>query len=215
MTIRRSSRLLAVGTAALAATVLLTGCNDDAGSAAAPASTAAGGTTTGTTGGAAGAGGKATGPAGSAPAGARCHADELKAAVQLQGPGSAMVILTNKGSRSCTVYGYPGYGGLLADNSPVEVAVKREPYPGQPVLSTLKPGTSAFAGLKWAVCEKSDPKCKVLAGVRLTPPDETTALTAEVLGLDGKPVAQLPVSAAGFTTGTLQPSNQGVVFTTS
>ena len=54
--------------------------------------------------------------------------------------------------------------------------------------------------------------CKVLAGVVVTPPDETTQLTANVLGLDGKMLPQLLVSSAGFTEGSLQPSNEGVVF---
>jgi hypothetical protein len=51
----------------------------------------------------------------------------------------------------------------------------------------------------------------VLAGLVVTPPDETTQLTATVLGTDGKPVVQFPVAKAGFTVGTLQPSNQGVL----
>ncbi|MCQ4081336.1 DUF4232 domain-containing protein [Streptomyces sp. RB6PN25] len=123
-----------------------------------------------------------------------------------------MVILTNKGSHTCTVDGYLGYGGLLADNSVVNVPTKREAYPGASVRTTLKPGTSAFSGLKWASCDKADASCKVLAGVQVTPPDETTQLTATVIGLNGKPVDQLPVSAPGFTVGSLQPSNEGVVF---
>lgn len=161
----------------------------------------------------AGSGGSTGGTGGSgSSASTRCRTDELKADVQLQKEGSAMVVLTNKGSRTCTVYGYLGYGGLLADNSAVNLATKREAYPGAPVRSTLKPGTSAFSGLKWASCDKADASCRVLAGVRVTPPDETTQLTATVIGLDGNPVQQLPVSAAGFTVGSLQPSNEGVVF---
>ncbi|MFJ9773054.1 hypothetical protein ACIRVF_17745 [Kitasatospora sp. NPDC101157] len=36
--------------------------------------------------------------------------------------------------------------------------------------------------------------------------------TAEVIGPDGKPVTQLPVSTEGLTTGSIQPYKQGVVF---
>ncbi|MFB7669542.1 DUF4232 domain-containing protein [Kitasatospora sp. NPDC056138] len=143
----------------------------------------------------------------------RCHTGELRADVQLQPdrPGSAMVMLVNKGSRTCTVHGYLGYGGLLADNSRVDVATARVPYPGPPVQVVLKPGTTAFSGLSFSTCDKADPKCTVLAGLVVTPPDETTQLTAQVLGVDGQPVPQLPVSAAGLRVGSLQPSNQGVL----
>ncbi|MGW4894889.1 DUF4232 domain-containing protein [Kitasatospora sp. NPDC004240] len=151
----------------------------------------------------------------SAAANGRCRAADLGATVQIQQTGSAMVILTNKGRTDCTVTGYPGLGGRLADNRDARTPVKREPHPGPPARFTLKPGTSGYAGLKWASCAKSDASCAVLTTVQLTPPDETSPLTAQLLGTDGKPVAQLPVSAAGFTAGSFQPSNQGVLFPTS
>ncbi|WP_157537954.1 DUF4232 domain-containing protein [Kitasatospora azatica] len=216
--------------AAVAATTLVlalgaVACNDEtpagsaAGSAAGAGPTGAARPTSATT---AGGGSQPTATATSSVSGAsasavsaRCHTNELRADIQLQPdhPGSAMVLLTNKGSRTCTVHGYLGYGGLLADNSPVVVATNRVAHPGAPVEVSLKPGTTAFSGLKWASCDKADPKCQVLAGVSVTPPDETTQLTATVLGIDGKPLQQpLPVSPAGFTVGSLQPSNQGVVF---
>lgn len=203
---------------AVAATVLALGlgaaaCNDDAASTAAAPTAAATAAATGSA--------TTPAPSKSAPAPAspgkastRCHTADLKADVQLQPnfPGSAMVLLTNKGSRTCTVNGYLGYGGLGADNSPIVTGSSRVAHPGAPVEADLKPGATAFSGLKWASCDKADPKCKVLAGITVTPPDETTQLTANVIGTDGKPVTQLTVSAAGFTVGSLQPSNQGVVF---
>ncbi|GAB2694061.1 DUF4232 domain-containing protein [Kitasatospora kifunensis] len=145
----------------------------------------------------------------------RCHTGDLKVDVQLQPnlANSAMVMVTNKSSHTCSVYGYLGYGGLLADNSPVVLKTARVAYPGAPMAATLSPGTTAFSALKWASCDKADTSCHVLAGVTVTPPDETTQLTADVLDTDGKPVNQLTVSAAGFTVGSLQPSNEGVVFT--
>ncbi|MER6301630.1 DUF4232 domain-containing protein [Kitasatospora sp. NPDC001539] len=234
MTVRRPAKLVAAGVTALAAALLLTACNDAAGTdgqpapAATTAAGAASGRPTGTGAGTAGSGratapgttptgtaptGTApTGPAATQAAGTRCKAGELSATVQVQGAGSAMVMLTNKGGRSCTLFGYPGFGGLRADSSADPLAVKREPHPGPPTPITLKPNTTAFAGLRWNSCDKADPTCHVITGLRLTPPDETEQLTAELLGLDGKPVAQLPVSAQGLTAGSLQPSNQGVVF---
>jgi hypothetical protein len=142
----------------------------------------------------------------------RCHVADLKADVQLQKDGSAMAILTNKGSRTCSVNGYLNYRGLLADNSAVAVTTKHEAHPGAPVPVTLKPGTSAFSGVKWTSCDKADASCKVLAGVQVTPPEETTHVTAAVIGTDGRAVLQLSVSPSGFTAGSLQPASQGVVF---
>jgi hypothetical protein len=51
----------------------------------------------------------------------------------------------------------------------------------------------------------------VLTGLVMTPPNETTQLTANVIGLDGQQVPQLPVSSAGLRVGTLQPTNEGVL----
>ncbi|MGC0319030.1 DUF4232 domain-containing protein [Kitasatospora acidiphila] len=153
-------------------------------------------------------------PSSAAAAGSRCHTDELKADVQLQPdfPGQAMVMLVNKGTRTCTVNGYLGYGGLAADNSRVDLTTKRVAHPGAPIEVTLQPGTTAFSGLKWSACDKADASCKVVTGLVVTPPDETTQLTAKVIGDDGQTVQQLTVSAAGLTVGSLQPGNEGVVF---
>jgi hypothetical protein len=217
---------------AVAATVLALGlgavaCNDDASSTSASSTSAAPPAGSG----GAGASAKPTTPGGSgssvtpaAPASHggkaadRCHTADLKADIQMQplpDAPTAMVMLTNKSSRTCTVYGYLGYGGRLSDgNSTVVTGSSRVAHPGQPVEVSLKPGVSAFSGLKWSTCDKAEPTCKVLDAITITPPDETTQLTADLIGIDGKPVHQvLTVSAAGFTVGSLQPISQGVVFT--
>ncbi|GJF28656.1 hypothetical protein KNE206_13560 [Kitasatospora sp. NE20-6] len=214
-----AARAAAAAAAVLALALGAVGCNGD-GTDAAAGTAPAQATTAGTAAASpAGAGRSTAGsstPQGTAktPAAAptRCRTADLKADVQVQeGGGRAMVMLTNASGRTCTVKGYLGYGGLAADNSRVDVATSRVAKPGPPVTVTLKPGTTAFSGLSWSTCDKADPTCAVLAGVVVTPPDETTQLTAVLLGTDGKPAVQLPVSAAGFTVGTLQPSNQGVL----
>ncbi|WP_181442405.1 DUF4232 domain-containing protein [Streptomyces tateyamensis] len=205
--------------AAAAATVAVlalgaVACNDEAPAAPAPSSTAGRPSAAGATGSA-----RPTGsaePTASAQAGGRCHTGELTVDIQIQPDlvDSAMVLLTNKGSRTCTVQGYLGYDGLEASDRPLKLATNRVAHPGAPVAVTLKPGTTAFSGLKWASCDKASPTCPSVATIVVTPPDETTRLTARVLGTDGKPLTEqmLAVSPAGFTVGSLQPSNQGVVF---
>ncbi|MFE9399274.1 DUF4232 domain-containing protein [Streptomyces flavidovirens] len=150
------------------------------------------------------------------PAGKRarhCRSAHLKADITIQKAGSALVALTNKSNRTCTVEGYLTYGGLRADNTPISVSTHRVPHPGPPVLSTLKPGETAFSGLKWTTCNRADENCKVLFSVIVMPPGDKARIIATVLGMDGKPVNDgLEVRADGFTTGSLQPSNQGVLF---
>ncbi|MDH6132161.1 hypothetical protein P3T37_001546 [Kitasatospora sp. MAA4] len=216
----RLTRNLAVAITGAGLALGAVACNDDVTSTSSPTATAtATVTATATATAASSAAARASAPAkptaaGTARASDRCHTGDLRADIQLQlgGTGSAMVMLVNKSARTCTVDGYLGYGGLLADNSRVTVPTTRSPYPGPPSLITLKPGTTAFSGLKWSTCDKGDVSCKVLAGVVVTPPDETTQLTANVLGLDGAMLPQLLVSSAGFIEGSLQPSNEGVVF---
>ncbi|HJD82316.1 DUF4232 domain-containing protein [Kitasatospora aureofaciens] len=203
MNVHKPSRSSVIGTGTLAATLLLTVCGT-AGAQTPP--TAVDKATTATA---------AADPRSAPP---RCTADDLAATVQLQNTGSAkntgsaMVMLQNKGSRTCTLRGYPGFAGLLANNRSDTLAVKRLPHPGPPTRVTLKPGATAFAGLKWTTCQKSNKNCHVIAGLRLTPPDGNRQLTAKVVGLNGQAVTRLTVSAAGLTTGTLQSTSQGVVF---
>ncbi|MEV3993952.1 DUF4232 domain-containing protein [Streptomyces sp. NPDC049837] len=153
-------------------------------------------------------------PADPSPAGKRpprCRSAHLKADITLQEDGAALVALTNKSNRTCTVKGYATYGGLGADNTPISVSTRRVPHPGPPVLSTLKPGETAFSGLKWTTCNRADENCEVLFTVIVMPPGDKARIIATVLGTDGKPVKNgLEVGADGFTTGSLQPSTQSV-----
>ncbi|MFE9427949.1 DUF4232 domain-containing protein [Kitasatospora sp. NPDC006697] len=148
--------------------------------------------------------------------GNRCRTDELKAEIQIEPPignnSSALLKLANVGNRTCDLTGYAGLGGLLADNSQLSLDTNRVPFPFPPTTQNLiKPGDNAFAGLKWAPCDKGDETCHVLAGLVVTPPDQTTQLTADLKGLDNRQVIQLTVSKAGITIGTLQPT-VGVLF---
>ncbi|MEU3574037.1 DUF4232 domain-containing protein [Kitasatospora sp. NPDC036755] len=202
MTVRRPARLVAAGVAALAATVLLTACDDVKYTDDKPGDAKAGS-----------AGATVPGdPMAAQAAGSRCKSDDITATVQVKGAGSAMLTIKNKSDHNCTLYGYPGFAGLKADNSPDVLTANRDAHPGPAVLVTLKPGKSGYAGLKWSSCDKADTSCHVLAGLQVTAPDETAPVTAEVLGTDGKPSAQLLVSAAGLTTGTLQPNSEKVLF---
>ncbi|GAA1969694.1 DUF4232 domain-containing protein [Kitasatospora viridis] len=207
-------------------------CNDDgsgSGTANPPAAShAAGGSasggSTGATGGSGGSGGAGASTGGSGGAGSakpsstadRCRPDELKAYIQMEPPlgnmSAGLLKLANVGKRTCDITGYPGLGGLLADNSQINLNTTRVPYPFPPTDKiTIKPGDNAFAGMKWNSCDKGDTTCHVLGGLVVTPPDQKSQLVAELTGLDNKPVIQVLVSSAGITVGTLQPT-VGVLF---
>jgi hypothetical protein len=152
------------------------------------------------------------------PAADRCRTDELKASLQFEPPignmTSALLKLSNVGKRTCEVTGYPGLGGLRADNSQIDLKTTRVPFPFPPTSqysTVLKPGANAFAGLKWSPCDKGDASCQVVTGMVVTPPDQTTQVNADISGLENKPVDQFTISPQGITVGTLQPT-VGVLF---
>ena len=97
------------------------------------------------------------------------------------------------------------------DNSPVDVKVSRVPQPGPGPQITLKQGETAFAGLKWKSCDKSDASCKVITTVQITAPGESTPVVANFIGATGgnEKVTELALSSAQI--GTLQPAAHGVV----
>ncbi|MFE4974186.1 DUF4232 domain-containing protein [Kitasatospora sp. NPDC056651] len=201
MTVRRPAGLAAAGVLALALTAALTACDrvretdDRPGD---PKASATGATVPGD-------------PMAAQAAASRCRSDEIGATVQVKGAGSALLTVRNKSDHTCTLYGYPGIGGLRADNTVDVLPGTHEARPAGPVLVTLKPDKSGYAGFRWSACEKSDATCHTITGLQVTPPDERAPVIAEVLGADGKPVGELLVSAAGLTVGTLQPSDEKVL----
>jgi hypothetical protein len=230
----RIIKAAAVAASTVALALGAVACNDDTSSTGSnpPATAAPSASHTGAAGGSGGSGsGGSTGGSGTAKptpkqsqsgsakpvaSGNRCRTDELKAYIQLEPPlgntNSALLKLANVGNRSCDLSGYAGLGGLLADNSRLSLNTNRVPFPFPPTdTNTIKPGDNAFAGIKWNPCDKADTTCHVLGGLLVTPPDQTTQLTAEITGEDNKPLQQLTVSAAGITIGTLQPT-VGVLF---
>lgn len=125
------------------------------------------------------------------------------------GTGKAMLALTNKSGHTCSLRGWGKVTFYAANDSDEGIPVKNVDQPGPATDVTLKNGETAFAGVKWNLCDKTaDESCKVSTTVRITPPG-ASAVVANIIGLDGKPVLELPVSQA--QVGTLQPSNEGVV----
>ncbi|OON75584.1 DUF4232 domain-containing protein [Streptomyces tsukubensis] len=107
-----------------------------------------------------------------------CDSSELSASVGTNHPGAGQenfaVVLTNKSSSTCTVYGYPGFAFLDGAGKQVSVDPQRTGAVGGSVK--LSPGNKAWAPLTFTNPEMTDDETVVPSTVRITPPDETTPL---------------------------------------
>jgi hypothetical protein len=110
--------------------------------------------------------------------GTRCHTSELSASVGRNNPGAGQenfpVVLTNKSSRTCTLYGYPGTA--FVDASGKQLGPDPERSSTEPETVRLAPGQSAWAGLSFANPEVSGAGTATPAALVVTPPDEKDPL---------------------------------------
>lgn len=108
----------------------------------------------------------------------RCRTAELSAAVGRMDPGAGQrnfpVVLTNVSSRTCALHGYPGAAFVDADGGQLGRDPKRTP--GDPATVTLAPGSSAWAGLRYASPGVSGARAATPAALLVTPPDERDPL---------------------------------------
>ncbi|PZH08099.1 hypothetical protein C1I97_16750 [Streptomyces sp. NTH33] len=189
---------------AVAVLGLLTACGSGGGTSGAPrqvsgtaapatGDTTAGGTVTGTTPGTDSATSSGATPPSSAATGSahgtggtraaatstRCHTSELKASVGRNDPGAGQenfpVVLTNTSGRTCTVRGYPGAAFVDAAGRQLGPEPKRSA--GTPTTVTLRPGSSAWAGLTFSNPGVSGARTATPAALIVTPPDERDHLT--------------------------------------
>jgi hypothetical protein len=177
----------------------------------APASGTAGGTAGGKTGGTA----TGTTAARTGKTVAACRTRDLSAVVTFQSERTsgttrmAMVTLTNTTGNTCVVHGWASISLVDAADEAVPVRTTQVDQPGAPVRTTLRPGTSAFAGIKWTACDKADASCGAGNTLRFNLEASTDGAVAEL--------EDFPDPAAGAITmtklqlGSLQPSHQGVV----
>ncbi|GAB1690406.1 DUF4232 domain-containing protein [Krasilnikovia sp. M28-CT-15] len=120
-----------------------------------------------------------------------------------------LVALTNSSDRACKVAGRASISLVNAAGDVVDVPVKEVDEPGAAAPITLKPGRTAFEGIKWTLCDKADTNCGVGNAMRFNLEASTDGPGAK---LDGFPSPeQSGITMKSLTIGTLQPSTQGVV----
>ncbi|HST65399.1 MAG TPA: DUF4232 domain-containing protein [Mycobacteriales bacterium] len=136
---------------------------------------------------------------GSAPATSRCHTGEFTAAFGPVDAGAgnrnATVVLTNKGGRTCTVFGYGGLQPLDAAGKPIPTLTLTRDKSRTPTLLRVAPGGKVYKPIHWTVIPSTGEKCSTPASAQVTPPDETDHITLTwsfgvVCGtIDGRPYA--------------------------
>ncbi|MEV4702236.1 DUF4232 domain-containing protein [Actinoplanes sp. NPDC049316] len=144
-----------------------------------------------------------------------CRTRDLTAVVTWQPQGDTththrgLVTLSNKKKNSCTVDGWAAISLVNAADEVVPVTTSQVNQPGKPVKITLKPGASAWAGIKWTACDKGDSSCGAGNTLRFNLEASTDG---DVADLEGFPKPEdSDITMKRLQIGSLQPSNQGVV----
>ncbi|WP_025356515.1 DUF4232 domain-containing protein [Kutzneria albida] len=134
-----------------------------------------------------------------------------KAELTIQQAGLGLLTLTNSGTEPVTVQGWVRLTWLSANGKALQVPSRNVKIPGEGPAIPLKPGTTAFAGVKWEVGDKADASAYVATGLQLTTPSGAATLPVTLVGTDGKPATNYQLVAKSAQIGSLQPSSQGVV----
>lgn len=143
--------------------------------------------------------------------GATVVAASFRADLTIQKAGLGLLTLTNVSKNNVTIKGWPSLVFLNAANEAVAVPVKQVNVPGAASSITVPPGRTAFAGVKWAVGDKADPKTFVATSVQLTPPNASGRINTKIVGTDGRSGGYVEFDMTSVQVGTLQPSSQGVL----
>ena len=120
-----------------------------------------------------------------------------------------LVAVTNTSNHTCKVRGHFAMLLVNAADEPVDVPREDVDEPGKAVTVVVKPGRSAFAGIKWTVCDKAASDCGVGNSMRYNLQKSTDGRAAELIDFPTADNNALVMSS--LQIGTLQPSSQGVV----
>jgi hypothetical protein len=120
-----------------------------------------------------------------------------------------LVALTNKSSSTCAVEGRASISLANAAGETVDVPTKEVNEPGPAEKVVLKPGRTAFQGIKWTTCDKGSSTCPAGNSLRYNLEASTDGPYAELSGFPNPEKSDITMKS--LQVGTLQPSNQGVV----
>jgi len=122
---------------------------------------------------------------------------------------SGLVTVTNTSDHTCQVRGHFAIAPINPAGETVDVPLKLVDEPGKAVTINLQRRRSAFAGIKWTVCDKADSDCRVGNSLRYNLQSSGNGKVAELEGFP--PAVANAITMSSLQIGTLQPSRQGVV----
>jgi len=143
-----------------------------------------------------------------------CRTADTRATITAQGDiggkgQMGLVTLTNVSGHACRVDGRASVSLANAAAEVVSVPTKGVNQPGKATAIVLKPKASAYEGIKWQPCAKSDLACGVGNTLlfNLQASTDGAAATLE----DFPSPERSDITMRWLQVGTLQPSRQGVV----
>ncbi|TDO37043.1 uncharacterized protein DUF4232 [Paractinoplanes brasiliensis] len=154
-------------------------------------------------------------PAWSSPAAVRaCANDDMSVVVTLQpdqsdGQARGLITLTNRSTFTCRVEGRAAISLVNPADEVVDVPTRNVDQPGRSVPALLRPGGSAFEGIKWRPCDKGSVTCGVGNTLRFNLQAGTDGPVAVLSGFPAPEATA--ITMASLQVGTLQPARQGVV----
>ncbi|MFI7503994.1 DUF4232 domain-containing protein [Streptomyces sp. NPDC049687] len=110
-----------------------------------------------------------------------CRTKNLAAVARGTGPGSASVLITNKGDGSCTVQGFPSLL-FVSEAGRVELPVDWAGSAADAAKFTLDPGDTASAALTFTSLDE----CDAVTGLDIVPPGESRPLSPAFTATGGK-----------------------------
>ncbi|GGK72340.1 DUF4232 domain-containing protein [Mangrovihabitans endophyticus] len=120
-----------------------------------------------------------------------------------------LVAVTNDSDQPCTVDGRASIFLTNAAAEVVDVPTSNVAQPGAASEITLQPGTTAFEGIKWTVCDKGDETCGAGNSLQFSLEGTADGRYAKLIGFPAP--ERSDITMAELLVGTLQPSTQGVV----
>jgi Protein of unknown function (DUF4232) len=141
----------------------------------------------------------------------KAAASSLKVDMTTQKQGLGLLTLTNTGRDTVTVNGWPKLTFLNAANEELSVPVRQVDVPGPASAINLKPGQSAFAGMKWTDGDKGSASTYVATTLKVGVSGAAAPVPVSVTGENGQPAGYYEFDVTSVQVGTLQPFRQGVL----
>jgi hypothetical protein len=139
--------------------------------------------------------------------GDRCSTRDIKVRLRVEGTGKVLIVLSNTGNGACTLTGNPVVAPLGIDGSRADLPVDWVSRPSGPRPVSLRPGTSAYAGVHF----ESLPGCEEYGGLAVVPPGESLQSDAKFTTDSGGGIA-VPVCDGGLKVGVVTSDSAAAVF---